>query len=125
MPTLIIDTFKPKNNGKFPVVEAEDVAMPDGTRLSELSVSYPLSDAANVLEPEQYYVFGEVNSLAVTLAEVDDGKIHEYCFEFIPTEDFTELTITPEPRWVRDPQYPAGKTCQVSIVRGVGVMINA
>jgi hypothetical protein len=114
-----------KRDGNLPVVEAEDVAMPDGTRLSELSVSYPLADAAAVLEPEQYYVFGEVNSLAVTLAEVDDGKIHEYCFEFIPTEDFTELTITPEPRWARDPQYPAEKTCQVSIVRGVGVMINA
>lgn len=123
MALIIYD--KMKRDGNLPVVEAEDVAMPDGTRLSELSVSYPLSDAANVLEPEQYYVFGEVNSLAVTLAEVDDGKIHEYCFEFIPTEDFTELTITPEPRWARDPQYPAGKTCQVSIVRGVGVMINA
>ena len=125
MPTLIIDTFKPQNNGKFPVAEAEDIAMPDGTRLSELSVSYPLSEAAAELKPEKYYVFGEVDSLAVALAEVDDGKIHEYCFEFIPTEDFTELVITPEPRWAREPQYPTGKTCQVSIVRGVGVMVSA
>ena len=33
MPTLIIDTFKPKNNGNFPVVEAADVGMSDGSRL--------------------------------------------------------------------------------------------
>ena len=36
-----------------------------------------------------------------------------------------ELTITPEPKWANEPQYPAGKTCQVSILRGIGVMVSA
>lgn len=125
MPTIILEKIKQVEGRDYPLVDASDVEMPDGTRLSELSVSYPLSEAATELNPEKYYVFGEVDSLAVTLAEVDDGKIHEYCFEFIPTEDFTELAITPEPRWAREPQYPTGKTCQVSIVRGVGVMVSA
>ena len=31
----LIDTIKPKNNGSFPLVEAEDVLMPDGKRLHE------------------------------------------------------------------------------------------
>ena len=31
----LIDTIKPKNGGSFPIVEAADVAMPDGKRLDE------------------------------------------------------------------------------------------
>lgn len=31
----LIDKIKPKNNGSFPLVDAEDVLMPDGKRLSE------------------------------------------------------------------------------------------
>lgn len=125
MPTLVVDTIKPKGVGGFPVVEAADVEMPDGSRLSDLSVSYPVVDGETELQPEQYYVFGEVDSLSVTLAEVDDGKAHEYCFEFVPAGNFTQLTVTPAPAWVSQPQYPAGKTCQVSILRGIGVMICA
>lgn len=33
----LIDKIKPKNNGSFAMVDAEDVAMPDGSRLSEFS----------------------------------------------------------------------------------------
>lgn len=112
-------------SGEFALMDAADVEMPDGTRLSELSVSYPLQGAQIDLQPEQYYTFGEVDSLWVNLVEVEDGKVHEHCFEFIPTEDFEGLTITPEPKWANEPQYPAGKTCQVSILRGIGVMVNA
>lgn len=35
MAITLIDKIKPKNNGKFPLVDAEDVLMPDGKRLSE------------------------------------------------------------------------------------------
>lgn len=31
----LISKIKPKNNGTFPMVDAEDVEMPDGTRLSD------------------------------------------------------------------------------------------
>lgn len=122
MPIELIDKIKPKNGGKFPLMDAADVEMPDGKRLSEFRSAYPLQGGAAELQPETYYVFGEVSALAVALAPVEDGLAHEYCFEFIPTEDFAELTITPAPVWVSDPQYPAGKTCQVSILRGIGVM---
>ena len=33
----ITDKFKPRNNGTFPLVDAEDVLMPDGSRLSEFT----------------------------------------------------------------------------------------
>ena len=125
MPTLVVDTLKPKGVGGFPVVEAQDVQMPDGTRLSDLSVSYPIAEEGTELQPEKYYVFGEVDSLSVILASVDDGKVHEHCFEFIPSENFTGLTVDPEPKWANEPQFLAGKTCQVSILRGIGVTVSA
>lgn len=125
MAIYLIDKIKPKNSGSFALMEAADVEMPDGSRLSELTVCYPVQGAQTELQPEHYYVFGEVDSLSVTLAEADDGKVHEYCFEFVPTENFTGLTVTPEPKWVHAPQYPAGHTCQVSVLRGIGVMICA
>ena len=39
MAVEIIGTMKPKNNGTFPVAEAADILMPDGSRLSESMVS--------------------------------------------------------------------------------------
>lgn len=125
MPIELIDKIKPKNGQGFPLVESEDVEMPDGTRLSDLSLCYPLADGAAVLQPDQYYVFGEVSELSVSLAEADDGKAHEYCFEFIPTSSFKGLNITPEVKWAREPQIQPGKVHQVSILRGIGVLISA
>lgn len=77
------------------------------------------------IEPETYHVYGEVSELSVNLIQKDDGKLHEYCFEFIPTADFTGLTITPEVSWANAPIYLAGMTCQVSVLRGVAIMVNA
>ena len=39
MAVEITGKFKPKNNGSFSLIDAEDVEMPDGTRLSEFSGS--------------------------------------------------------------------------------------
>lgn len=35
MAVELIDTLKPKNGGSFPLVEAVDVALPDGKRLDK------------------------------------------------------------------------------------------
>ena len=59
---------------------------------------------------------------AVTLSDKGDGKAHEYVFEFIPAEGFSELTISPDVLWLVEPQYPAGKRCLVSICMGMAVM---
>ena len=131
MPINLIDKIKPKNGGSFSLVDAADVELPDGKRLDavieELDDRFPLEELSGtaVLKPEKYYVFGEVSELSVTLEEPEDGKVHEYYFEFSPTEDFGGLNISPEPKWVSAPQFVAGKTCQVSIVRGIGVLIRA
>lgn len=87
--------------------------------------NYPIVDGVPELQPDTYYVFGEVDELAVTLAEVDDGTLHEYCFEFTASENFTGLTITPTPNWANHPQCVPGKTHQVTVLRGIGVMVCA
>lgn len=87
--------------------------------------NYDIVEGTSVIEPGKYYTFGEVNSLDITLAEADNTVANEYYFEFIPSNGFTSLNISPSVRWATPPQYPAGKTCQVSILRGIGVMACA
>lgn len=38
MAIQLIDKIKPKNNGTFPMVDAVDVLMPNGKRLSEVTI---------------------------------------------------------------------------------------
>ena len=121
----VIDTVKPQKGKNYPVVEAADVAMPDGSRLSEMNVAPKLVEGTTEILPDNYYVFGDVDNLSVTLIDVDDGRVHEYCFEFKPTEDFTKLTITPAPVWACEPVIRSGMTSQVSILRGIAVMLSA
>lgn len=121
MPVFVTGTVK-HANGRDAVVEAEDVKMPDGTRLSAFTPVMPVLPGAAVLEPEKRYDFGAVDELSVTLAEKADGLAHEYWFQFEPVEGFAGLTITPEVRWVSEPQYPAGKTCLVGVCMGMAVM---
>lgn len=50
MSVEVIDKIKPKNNADFPLVDAADIEMPDGTRLSDHDFleSSELPDAVNV-----------------------------------------------------------------------------
>lgn len=126
----LISGLRPKNNGTFPLVNAKDVQMPDGTRLSDFEGSgggaYPEAAGTSELSPDTYYIFGEVDVINVTLKESGDGKAHEYCFEFIPSQTFQGVTITPEIKWAQEGIYfESGKVHQISILRGVGVMVSA
>lgn len=87
--------------------------------------AYPLVYNMPTLDPETYYLFDTVSSLDVKLNDPDDNMAHEFCFEFVAAEDFTGLTITPEPIWSGSHDVVPGKTHQVSILRGIGVMICA
>lgn len=108
-------------NPKNPVAKAEHIQMPDGSRLRP---AFPVvaGKSGDVLEPERFYEFGAVAGLEVTLAERNDGLAHEYWLQFVPQEGFTGLTITPEPGWTVEPQYPVGKTVRVGIWNGMAVM---
>lgn len=94
------------------------------TTIDQLTIKVEESPEVD-LEPDVYRVFGTVDKLTVNLVPKDDELIHEYTFEFVPSDLFTELVITPEIKWANLPQYPTGKVCQVSILRGVGVFVCA
>lgn len=101
----LIDKIKPKNNGSFAMVDAEDVAMPDGTRLNKVSFG---TDVLNkILDPERYpltedkeEVAGESQEIVVTL-EVgklsrEDGSIRDEGSglrtpDFIPVQGGTSI----------------------------------
>lgn len=92
----------------------------------EISLALPLVEAVTAdIEPETYTAFGKVDSLEVNLLQKNDELVHEYTFEFIPSENFTGLTVTPEVKWVSTPVFPPGKTCQISVMRGVGILVYA
>jgi len=97
----------------------------DGT-WADAGSNYPIKNGVTNILPDTYYTFGEVDSLTVNLVNTgDSSKICEYCFEFTPSSNFTGLTITPEPRWAHEIRFIPGMTCQVSVLRGIGVMICA
>jgi len=128
----LISGIKQANNGTFPLVDASAVQVDDSGKrldvaLEEASVKvYPIVETTNTtIEPDKYHVFGTVDGLAITLQDVDDGYAHEYCFEFTTSDAFTGMTISPEPKWASDNLVETNKTYQVSILRGIGVMVGA
>lgn len=98
------------NTWKF---SAEEIG---GTGMEEL-------EGVSVLEPDKFYVFGEVSSLELTLEEAGDGKVHEYAFEFIPLSESFSINI-PGVQWATELLFEANKTYQASIVRGLGVLLS-
>ena len=128
----LISKIKPKNSGDFAIVDAEDIQVDDsGKRLNEAleeagKKTYEIVETSDsTIVPDQYNVFGVVDQLVVTLQDVDDGYAHEYCFEFTTADEFYGLVITPEPKWADEPSIEANKTYQVSILRGIGVIVGA
>lgn len=108
------------NNKLLMVQNGQWVATPLNVFTNNLVV-----DGVNAIEPNIYYDFGRVDSMDITLVEADDTIMNEYCFEFTPSERFTTLKITPQPRWAMPIQIVPGKVHQASILRGIGVMVCA
>lgn len=78
------------------------------------------------LTPNIYYKWGEIAALTITLAEpTNTDKTNEYCFEFVSGETPTTLSVPDTVKWVKEPNVEAGKTYQVSILNGIGVICGA
>lgn len=90
--------------------------------------AYPVVDmTANSAElaPNTYYRWGEISALTITLGAEISGITNEYCFEFVSGETATTLTVPDTISWVQEPSIEAGKTYQVSILNGIGVICGA
>lgn len=100
--TYSLDDFK----GAYPVIEMN-------TETAELA-------------PNTFYKWGEIAALSITLATPTNETItNEYCFEFVSGETATMLTVPDTIRWAQEPSIDAGKTYQVSILNGIGVICGA
>lgn len=77
----LIDKIKPKNNGNFALIDAVDVEMPDGTRLSEFNLETG-SGLPEVSEEDNGKIFSVVNGELI-LVPVADSAVKEYIDEYI------------------------------------------
>lgn len=59
----LISKIKPKNGASYPMVDAADVAMPDGTRLNEFHASIMASIKMQAVTPEWYNEMREAGTL--------------------------------------------------------------
>lgn len=90
-------------------------------------VNHGTSDTTFELTPNTMHVWGEVESLNLTLApNPDDELVAEYSFQFsTPTNKATTFSISGV-KWINGvvPTIQAGKLYQGSIVSGVAVLIS-
>lgn len=78
------------------------------------------------IQPNKFYIWGEVASLNITLATPSDNTIaNEYLFQFTSGSTATELTLPNTIKWVQTPTIEANKTYQVSILNNIGVIAGA
>lgn len=89
MAVELISKIKPKNNGTFPLVDAEDVAMPDGTRLSDFkggvtSVNGQTGDVTITVDDALYQdSTNPVENRVVALAIADFEQMVDQCTELV------------------------------------------
>ncbi len=82
-----------------------------------------VSTSTQELQPNKYYVFGEVETLTLTLASGSDNILNEYMFEFTSGATPTVLTEITGVEWKGD-TIEANKLYQASISRGIGILIG-
>lgn len=73
---------------------------------------------AATIEPDKFYVFGAVSSLAIGLAPQTDAKYAaQYLFQFTcPADAPTSLSVPMDLLWNEVPTFKAGRTYQISIL---------
>ena len=83
------------------------------------------NDKVFALTPNVMHVWGEVDSLTLTLAPNTDTRfVAEYCFQFTcPADRGTQLTLPGSIKWIGDVFTPQkGQTYQGCVVNGLLIM---
>lgn len=110
--------------GKVPTVNA------DGTGYELKKVGgegyYPVIQATSAtleLSPNQFYQWGEMAALTITLGAAASGVVSEYCGQFTSGATATTFSAPDSVKWAGGLTVPANAVCQFSIVNNVGVMV--
>lgn len=78
---------------------------------------------AATIEPDKYYDFGEVPTLAVGFAAGAAGYASQYAFQFkCPADVATTLSMPIGVIFSETPSVVAGKIYQVSVVEGLAIL---
>lgn len=77
------------------------------------------------IEPNKFYIFGQVTNLTITLGAVKPNIFNEYMFQFISGTTPTVLNLPESIKWIGEKSIEASKTYQVSIVNNIAVMGGA
>lgn len=81
------------------------------------------TDSVVTIQPNVLNVWGEVESLDITLAEPTDNTIvNEYMAQFTSGATATSLTLSSDIKWMATPNIQSNKTYQLSIINNLGVI---
>ena len=82
-----------------------------------------MTETTAELQPDKFYLFGEVSALNITLAPVEEGYASQYIFQFTsPLEAPTTLSMPVTIIWADIPTIKGGMTYQVSVVEGLAMI---
>lgn len=87
-------------------------------------VLHDSSETVVTLTPNTLHVWDEVETLELSFGEKIEGITNEYIFQFTSGEVATTLNIHGTVRWADIPNITANKVYQVSILNGLGNIIE-
>lgn len=97
----------------------------DLTKKADKTATENVTETTKELQPNKYYIFGEVATLTITLAAGEENVLAEYMFEFTSGTTPTTLSLPEGIKWIGESTIEASKTYQVSIVNNIAVMGGA
>lgn len=111
-------TLNIRKDGTYNVSEYASVEV--NTLMEKITVSG--TAVTQALDPNKFYVFGEVASLIVTLGTEVSGYVNEYHFRFTSGATATTLSLPQTVNMPSDFAVEANKTYEISIVDGFGTV---
>lgn len=111
-------------SGTQKYIETNQLAQPKdlATKANKVGTEN-VSETTKELTPGKYYIFGEVETLTLTLAAAEENVLAEYMFEFTSGATPTKITEIAGIEWKGD-AIEANKVYQASISRGIGILIG-
>ena len=105
--------------------EFEEIKNADFTLNPHIEMVEP-TETALAIEPDKFYKWGEVASLALALnPQTSPRYAGQYFFQFTcPTDAATSLSLPIGLIWSAEPKIEAGKTYQVSILENLAILIS-
>lgn len=76
------------------------------------------------LDPNKFYVFGEVAELDVSFAAGSAGQVNEYHFSFISGATATVLSLPVDVIMPDSFSVEAGKTYEISVINNKGLYVS-